>query len=334
MSNNAPTATSADALIHLLADGEFHSGQDCADRLGISRAAVHKAIEKLSSNYQLNIDRLSGRGYRIANGLDLLNPTQIYANLPAQTASALSEIIYIPSLASTNQYCLANVRDNAKPIACFTEFQSHGRGRRGKQWYSPFAQNLYFSLTWTFSRDLNALRGLSLLVGLAIARYLNALSIKNVGLKWPNDIFIDQHKAGGILLEVVGDAAGPCTVIIGIGLNVKMQIPLDDRLQQPWTDIASHCPDHPNRNQLAAGCLASLITHLQQCDTEPMTTFIASWQAFDVLVGQEITCQTPQGVVSGIAQGVNENGELLIQTAHQRLTLNSGEVAHVRAQNA
>jgi len=332
MTITKPPQSSAQALVTLLADGEFHSGEDCAAQLGISRAAVHKAIQKLTQSYQLDIDRISGRGYRISNGLDLLDKQQIQSHLTPQSKQSLDELIVFPIIESTNQYLISDLVNTNKTTACFAECQTAGRGRRGNHWHSPFAQNIVFSLRWIFARDLTALRGLSLLVGLSIARYLTSLKINSVGLKWPNDIMINDKKVGGILLEVLGDAAGPCTVVIGIGLNVNMHHPETQAITQPWTNLNTALTNPPKRNQIAAGLLSSLIKHLQQFNHQPMSTFIASWQAFDILFQQEITWQSPQGTLTGTAQGVNENGELLVKIGQTYKPLNSGEVNSVRTQ--
>lgn len=325
------------ALLNLLADGQFHSGQDCARELGVSRTAIHHAIQKLSDRYQLPIDRLSGRGYRLVDGIDLLHKETLLSLLPQDLP--VRDCTLVPILDSTNQFLIEHHHQRAKSASttaelthevadiCLAECQTAGRGRRGRQWFSPFARNLTLSLSWTFQRDLAALRGFSLVLGLAVARYLSHLGINDVGLKWPNDIMIAQHKVGGVLLEVAGDAAGPCTVIIGLGLNVNMQDLTVEDFSQPWTDIASHHPDPPQRNQLAADIVTRLIQQCQQFSRTPLSVFLAQWQAYDIYLGQEVICDTPQGSLTGIAEGINDNGEFLLRVQQTRHALNSGEVS-------
>ena len=106
-------------------------------------------------------------------------------------------------------------------MVCFAEHQSAGKGRRGRQWVSPFGSNIYMSILWRFQQDgIACTAGLSLAVGVAVIRALKTYGFNEVGLKWPNDIYCQGKKLGGILIEVSGEADGPCAVIIGLGLNL------------------------------------------------------------------------------------------------------------------
>ena len=119
---------------------------------------------------------------------------------------------------STNAEPMRQAEAGGAPgLVCTAEQQTAGRGRRGRQWVSPFASNLYLSLVWEFSQGAAALEGLSLAVGVAVARALAACDVPAVQLKWPNDVLHDGAKLGGILLEMTGDAAGACQVVVGVG---------------------------------------------------------------------------------------------------------------------
>ena len=123
-------------------------------------------------------------------------------------------------------------------LVCTAEQQTAGRGRRGREWISPFGRNLYVSTVWEFTQGAAALEGLSLAVGVAVAQALKGLGLPEVQLKWPNDIQHEGKKLGGVLLEMVGDASRQCQVVVGIGVNVAMPGAAANAIDQAWTDIS------------------------------------------------------------------------------------------------
>ena len=248
-------------LLPLLADGEFRSGQDLAEALGVSRTAVWKQVNKLASETGLVIDSVKGRGYRIPGGIELLDAEQVTAALQPLASRLLTSLVLLESVDSTNAEALRRAEaGDSSGLVCSAEQQTAGRGRRGRQWVSPFASNLYLSLLRKFDQGAAALEGLSLAVGVAVARALEAAGMPAVQLKWPNDILFDGAKLGGVLLEMIGDAAGPCKVVIGVGLNVVMPAEAARGIDQDWTDIRSVAGSaHPRRNALLAALLNELV---------------------------------------------------------------------------
>ena len=163
-----PTTT----LLPLLADGEFHSGQDCADQLGISRTAVWKQLRRLA-DHGLELESVRGRGYRIPGGLELLDSDAVRKQLAPGAAPLLDELAIHPTIDSTNAEALRRVEAGAgRGLVCTAEQQLAGRGRRGRPWVSPFGRNLYVSLVWEFTGGAAAIEGLSLATGVAVARAL------------------------------------------------------------------------------------------------------------------------------------------------------------------
>src|SRR5690606_2045397 len=155
-------------LLHLLADGDYHSGEELGALLGVSRAAVWKHVQKLE-HLGVELSSQRSKGYRIAGGLELLQEQAIVAAMPEGSAPPL--LVILPETDSTNSY-LINTQGLPTATVCLAERQLAGRGRRGRAWVSPFARNIYLSVLWRFEGGASVLEGLSLAVGVAITRAL------------------------------------------------------------------------------------------------------------------------------------------------------------------
>jgi BirA family biotin operon repressor/biotin-[acetyl-CoA-carboxylase] ligase len=207
------------------------------------------------------------------------------------------------------------------------EHQSSGRGRRGRQWHSPFGRNLYLSLGWRFDKPLSELGCLPLVVALAAAKALNRAGLQGHRVKWPNDLLLDGRKLCGCLVEMQGESRGPCHAVLGVGINVHMPASGETAgIDQPWTDLHSRLPEFP-RNDLAALLLEELIIQLVLFDDQGFVPFKDVWEAWDGLYGQTISVYSGSSPVSGVASGIDDLGALLLDTGTQMLKLHSGEVS-------
>ena len=119
------------------------------------------------------------------------------------------------------------------------EWQTAGRGRRGKAWTAVAGGSLTFSLGWRYEQGAGFLAGLSLAVGVAVVKALEAEGLAGVELKWPNDLVHRHLKVGGILVELNGDALGPSTVVVGVGLNVRLPAEVRRNIEQPVSDLTT-----------------------------------------------------------------------------------------------
>jgi len=233
----AATLDSAEllALVDALADGAWHSGERLAERARITRAALAKRIAKLEA-WGLEVEARIGLGYRLPRPIERLDPTAIRKLLPAATRQQLRAVEVLALTDSTNQRLLES-RSEDDPRALLAERQTAGRGRRGRDWQSPFGANLYLSISWSFAHWPAQLTVLPIAIGVACVRALAAQGIEGISLKWPNDLLVDGKKLGGILIEQRGEGGGACRAIVGVGINVSMQ---DARgITQPWTSVAS-----------------------------------------------------------------------------------------------
>lgn len=326
-------------LLNLLADGEFHSGEVLATRLGVSRASVFNALSEVA-NYGVLLHRIRGRGYRLARPWQRLERDEIlrwlgYENLLSghPKDAGQFDIEILPQAASSNTLLLQRaglaVANGGAPggSVLAVELQTAGRGRMGRIWHSGLGTALTFSLLWRFDCGLNALSGLSLAVGLAIVRALNKLGAQGVMLKWPNDILTEQGKLAGVLIEAQGDMLGPSAVVIGIGLNCNLPASLVPQIGQPACALDEVCAAMPTRNQLMAMLLLELARVMQQFAKSGFAALREEWERYHFHQNKPISLQMGDGqTVSGIARGLSDNGELCLETAQGMRRFNSGEV--------
>jgi BirA family biotin operon repressor/biotin-[acetyl-CoA-carboxylase] ligase len=321
-------------LLQQLADGEFHSGEALGAGVGLSRAAVWKHIQVLQQD-GIEVESVHGKGYRLGARIELLDGARIMARLPLPLRSSVRLEIF-DDIESTNEY-LMRAKDRAEPWLpriCLAERQSAGRGRRGRIWQSPYATSLALSLAWRFETGAQALAGLSLAVGVCAAELLQGLQIPEVRLKWPNDLVWRQYKLGGILIEIAGDAAGPCDAVIGIGLNTHNRDQAAMRqVDQPWMDLASIAPCGAggargiSRNELAACLIESLCRRLPEFEAHGFAAFADAYAGYDALYTAEVTVINGNQRLQGTADGVDNDGSLRLQTADGLQSIRAGEVS-------
>ncbi|HXU92098.1 MAG TPA: biotin--[acetyl-CoA-carboxylase] ligase [Gallionella sp.] len=327
--NAAPVQVRAWRLLELLADGEFHSGEELAQQLGLSRASVFNAMES-AAEYGIELQRIRGRGYRLARPWQRLERDEIVRLLGRE--AACFDIEVLAQATSSNALLLQRAASNAASgTVLAVELQTAGRGRLGRTWHSGLGNALTFSLLWRFECGLNALSGLSLAVGVAIVRALNEFGTQSVRLKWPNDVLIEQGKLAGVLIEAQGDMLGPSAVVIGIGLNCTLPARLERQIGQPAGALDEACNNMPSRNRLLATLLRELASVLQQFGEHGFASLRDEWERYHAYQHRQIQLHLPDGqLVSGIARGVSDTGELRVETAQGLRQFNSGEVGGLR----
>ncbi len=314
-------------LLEQLSDGSFHSGEELAQLLGISRTAIWKQIQSLRNKYQLDIHAVRGRGYRLADSLELLDVDQITEALSRRQRSMLSQLQLHISVDSTNSHLKKQMLQGIDSgSVCLSEFQSAGRGRRGRSWVSPFGCNLYLSLYWRFERSMTEIGGVSIAVGTVIASVLSEHTA-NVALKWPNDVLIDGKKIAGILVDVQGAADGPVDAVIGIGVNLDFPAHASRQIDQPWTDLQLQGGNTISRNQFAARLLGELLDAMLSFQSHQLASFIPRWRQYDLYLGEEVTLFHPRRKIRGIHKGIADDGSLLLEVGGKICRFQSGEVS-------
>ncbi len=295
-------------IILILSDGKFHSGEDIAKQLQLSRTAIWKHISELK-NHGIEVYSVKGRGYQIPNGLDLLDHDSVYSLLGA-CLDKPEQLEVLSSIASTNRYLLSKPL-NEKPMVCLAEYQSAGRGRLGRNWYSPFARNLYLSIKMKLPIGIEALSGLSLAVGCAVAQSCDELGVEKIRLKWPNDLRIEGAKVGGVLVELATQAQQGADVVVGLGVNWDM--PDSSVIDQKWYNLKPLVNDGITRNTAAAKFIEAIINALGQFCEHGFTSFKACWDKYDECKGEIVTLLFPKKRIHGKCLGVDDSGAILLE---------------------
>ena len=325
------------ALLQRLLAGPV-SGDALARENGETRAAVWKRIEGLREA-GVEIEARAGRGYVLAQPLDLLDADAIVLAMPDAARARLAGLEVAWSIDSTSSELLRRQAPREGVAVLLAERQTDGRGRRGRAWASPLAANLYLSLARSFDGGLARLGGLSLVAGVAAAGALRSLGLGEVRLKWPNDLVVDGdgtgpgsgaslRKLGGLLVEGSGEHAGPVRAVIGLGLNVRMSSAHGRAIDQPWVDLATLAPGRvPPRNAIAGALLAALLPALDQFDRDGLSAFLPRHAELDALAGRDIVLHGGDGDRSGAAIGLAPDGALRVRLADGQVrAFHAGEV--------
>lgn len=318
--------TMAFQALRALSDGAFHSGEDIARALGVTRSAVWYGIRDISGA-GFEVESVRGRGYRLAQPVSLLDPLRVTSLLGA--AAGRIELDVRDTLDSTNTWLMIRAAQGAPGgLAVAAEAQTSGRGRRGRVWHSGIGSTLTFSLLWRFTQGARELAGLSLATGVALARALRAAGARDARLKWPNDIVIRGAKLAGILIEMQGDVLGPSAAVIGIGVNVRSDPAVTAMVDQPLTDLETAGGITVDRSELLARLLRELVAVLDVFAAQGFAPLRAEWQQLHAQQDRGVTLVLPDGrTLGGVARGVADDGALLLETAAGISRHHSGEIS-------
>lgn len=306
-------------LLRLLADGHFHSGEELGAALGVSRSAVWKQLQLLEGMTGLSLFKVRGKGYRLERPISLLAKGALQARL------APMQVFVEEQVDSTNALAIRLLADQEPPFLVLAEAQSAGRGRRGRQWCSPYGANLYFSLVIRVDRSSTQLQALSLVVGLAVLRVLRQVGMAEVGLKWPNDLLVAGKKIAGILLELNGDPTDVCNVIIGIGINANMLGGVE--IDQPWTSVQLETGRLADRSELVVALANELGEMLRLHREQGFAAFHHEWEAHHLWQGREVRLVSGVHEVNGTVLGVTQDGALRLLVGGGEQVFSGGELS-------
>lgn len=313
------------ATLRLMGDGAFHSGEEVAAALGVTRATIWNAVRE-AGELGIEVESVRGRGYRLDDPPVWLDAAAVAKLLGPRARRFHVEVV--EHVDSTNSALLERAEAGGAPgTVLATELQSAGRGRRGRSWASGLGGALTFSLLWRFEQGAAALTGLSLVVGLAVARALASLGAADVRLKWPNDILHQGRKLGGILIEVRGDALGPTAAVIGIGLNVRVPAALEARIDQPVSDTM-RAGAGVDRNRLLAAVLQELAELLDAFARHGFAPLEPEYRRWHALQDAPVLVNLGDGKpVRGHARGTADDGALIVETSEGVRRFHGGEVS-------
>ncbi|RXZ43945.1 biotin--[acetyl-CoA-carboxylase] ligase [Crenobacter cavernae] len=309
------------AALRALADGRFHSGEDIARALGCSRTLVWQAIRDAEADFGLTVFKVRGQGYKLPELIEWLDVAAVREHLAGPAAETFT-LALAERIDSTNTQLMRRSDSAPHGLILAAEWQDAGRGRLGRSWRMRLGGALAFSLLWRFDKGLAELSGLSLAVGVALARVLERLGAP-VALKWPNDVLLSGKKLSGVLIELSGEVQGPAAVVIGVGINLAA--PGD--VGQPVAGLAE-AGVKIGRNALLAELLNELALVLTDFSEHGFAAFRDEWQRYAAYLGQAVRLSPAQGEpVEGLFAGVDERGALLIDTDAGARALFAGELS-------
>ncbi|MEB6381358.1 bifunctional biotin--[acetyl-CoA-carboxylase] ligase/biotin operon repressor BirA [Leclercia adecarboxylata] len=292
-------------LISILADGDFHSGEQLGEQLGMSRAAINKHIQTLR-DWGVDVFTVPGKGYSLPEPVQLLNEAFISSQITENSVAVL------PVIDSTNQYLLNRLNELQSGDSCVAEYQQAGRGRRGRKWFSPFGANLYLSMYWRLEQGPAAAIGLSLVIGIVLAEVLQSLGADNVRVKWPNDLYLNDRKLAGILVELTGKTGDAAQIVMGAGINLVMRNVQAEDINQGWINL-QEAGIAIDRNVLAVRVINELRHSLKIFEQEGLAPFLPRWEKLDNFVHRAVKLIIGDKEIYGTSRGINEQGALLLE---------------------
>ncbi|MCS2146833.1 bifunctional biotin--[acetyl-CoA-carboxylase] ligase/biotin operon repressor BirA [Scandinavium manionii] len=292
-------------LISILSDGEFHSGEQLGERLGMSRAAINKHIQTLR-DWGVDVFTVPGKGYSLPEPIQLLNEEFIRSSINDGAVTVL------PVIDSTNQYLLDRLASLQSGDVCVAEYQQAGRGRRGRKWFSPFGANLYLSMYWRLEQGPAAAIGLSLVIGIVMAEVLQSLGADKVRVKWPNDLYLLDRKLAGILVELTGKTGDAAQIVIGAGINLAMRRVETDVINQGWINL-QEAGIKIDRNTLAVRLIKELRAALVLFEQEGLTPYLSRWKKLDNFIHRPVKLIIGEKEIFGTSRGIDTQGALLLE---------------------
>jgi BirA family biotin operon repressor/biotin-[acetyl-CoA-carboxylase] ligase len=237
--------------------------------------------------------------------MEALSRKKIRENLDVTLQRQLSDIHIFEQLDSTNAWLLKHKQCD---VLCLAESQSAGRGRQGKRWVSPATGNIYLSYCYCFDTLPKIFSLSTLAVGIAVCEALKDVGLQGHGLKWPNDIYVNNQKLAGILLETSGDLQ---QVVIGIGLNINVDS--QTKIDQPWCCLDEMLSASTDRNMLIAFILNHVKYQLDILQQEKNELFRKQWQQWDILLHKRVSVVRGGESMRGMVVDINARGQLGIQ---------------------
>ena len=215
---------------------------------------------------------------------------------------------YFDSIDSTNQF-LSNRPFSNNTELCVARQQTQGKGQYGRTWQSQKDGSILFSIRRSFSQECN-LNGLSLVVGLAIIKALEGeLSVSGMTIKWPNDIYYDNKKLAGILLE---NQTYPSNQLVVIGVGVNYALNEDMVCETPWIDLTELAKKLPSISNLTASIINHTLALTERFELKGFADFQMDWERYDMLKGKQISFEREGASITAEVLGISSKGALKI----------------------
>lgn len=316
--------------LHILSDGNFHSGEKIAAEIGCSRVTVWKSISELKT-LGINIFSVKKKGYRLPKKISFLNAENIQRELGELNQFVNLELINVTD--STNKYLNSSATIKPHASVVIANIQTKGKGRRGRSWQTSVGESLAMSLLWKFDKGASGLSGLSLVIGVAIQRLMKKIGINNSFLKWPNDLLILEddayYKLAGVLIELQGDLESRCSAVIGVGINYDLSNDIIKNIDQPVTNIKKYLNSDIDLNQLSAMLIREIIGSLSEFESNGFSSIREEWLLYNAFKDKTISFIKSSGeIITGQIVDIETDGALkILQNNGMHEILISGEVS-------
>ena len=295
-------------VLEYLSDKKYHSGVQLGSALNKSRTTIMNYMKKLSDSGLL-INKVIGRGYQLQIVPEFYD-RRILLKRP--------NLSFFDTVDSTNQFLLEQ-SDVSEGTVVLTDFQSHGRGRRGRDFLSSYGTQIMFSYATNF-KEIGEINGLSIVIGIAVVKALESVGINNVQIKWPNDLYINGQKVGGILVETSCSKKGVYTVI-GVGINVVRDFlflvdlsKLDREIGA--IDISKHGISRSEMVLLLCEYIDKYIANFKRVGLQP---YIETYNNYDAFAGSNVRIITNERIIEGVNGGINATGAIILYTPEGKL---------------
>lgn len=322
------------SFLRLLSDGETHSTQSISKYFQCTSFEIFNVLRDVSE-LGINLIEFNNKGYWLKDSINWLNSESVLKNINQYPNVYPFDLIITDSVDSTNNFLINRLekieeQENYKRILVIaSELQTNGRGRLGRSWVSGLGESLTFSMGWYFNSDISKLSGLSLVIGIAIIRVFNSLSIHNVNLKWPNDIIFNYKKLGGILIEFRQSKPNRLPfIVIGIGINFNLSRNSRSLIKQDATDLFAITNKNIDRNLMLSALLSELQNVLIKFEKYGLNYFMEEWINYHAFQGKKVSLYLPDNsVIEGTVDGVGHDGSLILITKAGRSFYNIGDIS-------
>lgn len=288
--------------------------------IGEGSLEYSEELEQKALEFNLPVRRENSR-LVLQSPIELLVPEQIKCRFSREL-----DIEVLWSIDSTNSYLMKKAGDPLDGYRiCLAEQQVSGRGRRGRSWISPFGSNLYMSVARKFPRSGSDLEGLSIVVGIEIAKVLKLSGVDGVGLKWPNDVILQGGKVAGILVEIGPPTEDSFYVVVGIGVNTRLSKEDGLQIDQPHSTLEGVAD--LSRNSLAGDIIQNVVSGLERFVQYGFASFASEWDEYNLFRGKQVIVHLGDKMVEGKDAGIDARGNFLLSTNSGLKTFNAGEIS-------
>lgn len=315
-----------DKILELLqSSDDFISGQEISEKFGVSRTSIWKAIRQLE-NKGYQIEAVRNRGYRLCYEPDFLTEESIRQYLHTQWAG--NQICIYDSIDSTNSEAKRQAEEGAKQgLLIIGEEQTAGRGRRGREWDSQKGEGIFMTLLLRPDIEPGNASMLTLVMGLAVRDALEDVCGLDAKIKWPNDIICDGKKVCGILTEMSAQVDYINHIVIGVGINIHHEA-FPQELQHMATSVYQQTGKHICRGELIAKCMEHFERYYHDyLKYQNLHLLVDMYNSHLINRGRQVQVLDIRKNFTGVAQGINESGELLVETESGVSLVSAGEVS-------